>query len=217
VLLIGGSTLFRTGLRVLIEKADGLTIVAEAHTPAEGLKHIDSALTDIALVYLENGPEPALQLLEQIEETGTTAPLLLLANRCAPDVSRRLVLGGARGLIFTDQSSEQLLTAIRKVHEGELWVDRATTAQIITEAAKKRREQDSDPERAKIASLTAREREVIALVALGSSNKAIAERMQISDNTVRHHMTTIFNKLDVPDRLALVIYAFRHKLVSHQT
>ncbi len=69
-----------------------------------------------------------------------------------------------------------------------------------------------DPERAKIASLTPREREVITLVAQGRSNKAIAEHMAISDNTVRHHLTSIFSKLEIADRLALVVYTYHHRI-----
>jgi DNA-binding NarL/FixJ family response regulator len=102
------------------------------------------------------------------------------------------------------------------VHEGELWVDRATTAQIVSDAMNAPRGREAHPEHARIASLTTREREVIALVSQGSNNKAIAAHMKISDNTVRHHLTSIFSKLGVPDRLGLVIYAFRHKLVAQQ-
>jgi len=73
---------------------------------------------------------------------------------------------------------------------------------------------DRDPEQSKIASLTARESEIIALIGEGLRNKAIAERLYISEKTVRHHLTSIFNKLEVSDRLELIIYAFEHDLAK---
>ncbi len=72
----------------------------------------------------------------------------------------------------------------------------------------------ADPEIAKIASLTRREREVVVLIATGLNNKAIAANLKISDNTVRHHLTSIFDKLDTHDRLELLVYALRHKLTQ---
>jgi DNA-binding NarL/FixJ family response regulator len=73
---------------------------------------------------------------------------------------------------------------------------------------------EPDPERAKIASLTDREREVIALIAEGLKNKQIGERLYITETTVTHHLSSIFSKLDVSDRLELVIYAFAHKIAT---
>ena len=102
------------------------------------------------------------------------------------------------------------------MHQGEECVDRTTAPEFVSDAPNRPPGSEGNPERARIASLTARERQVIALVALGSNNKAIAARMTISDNTVRHHLTSIFGKLGVPDRLGLVVYAFRHKLVAQQ-
>jgi DNA-binding NarL/FixJ family response regulator len=71
----------------------------------------------------------------------------------------------------------------------------------------------ADADRTRIASLTARERDVVGLVGEGLANKAIAERLSISDNTVRHHLTSVFAKLGVTDRLSLLVYAFKHKVV----
>ena len=128
------------------------------------------------------------------------------------NVAGQLVLAGARGVVSKDRSAVHLLDAIRKVHAGELWIDRATTAQIIGHMARRRSRENGDPERLKIASLTPRECEVVSLVAKGHSNKAIAQQMKISDNTVRHHLTSIFSKLEIADRLSLVVYTFQHKI-----
>jgi DNA-binding NarL/FixJ family response regulator len=85
---------------------------------------------------------------------------------------------------------------------------------VLTEMTRGRDNKKADPESAKITKLTEREREIIVLIAEGLKNKQIAERMFISETTVRHHLTSVFNKLSVADRLELMIYAFRHKLVA---
>lgn len=217
VLWVGGTTLFRAGIHALIEQASGIEIVGEGNTLAEGLRHVSGSPANIMLLDVLSDPDLVLQAMEQTRPGGTPARVLVVATRGDPEAIRRMVIAGARGVVFKDASADQLLTAIRRVHEGELWVDRVTMGQVFSEMVNERRKQEAQPERAKIVSLTRREREVIALVAGGLCNKAIARRMSISDNTVRHHLTSIFGKLGVPDRLALVLYALRHELASQET
>src|SRR6185436_659524 len=97
------------------------------------------------------------------------ARLVVLTGSTDRGLAGQLVLDGARGVVSKDRSAVHLLDAIRKVHEGELWVDRATTAQIIAGLTDKGSRQAGDPQLAKVGSLTPREREVIALVAKGHS------------------------------------------------
>jgi two-component system nitrate/nitrite response regulator NarL len=120
---------------------------------------------------------------------------------------------GAMGVVLKDQSAEVLIKAIKKVHAGEVWIDRVTMGNVLNEMRRKdsnHRDADED----KIIYLTRREREVISLVAEGLKNKQIAARLFISDTTVTHHLSSIFSKLGVSDRLELVIYAFAHKLAK---
>jgi DNA-binding NarL/FixJ family response regulator len=115
------------------------------------------------------------------------------------------------GVVLKEKAAETLLRAIERVHAGEVWLERAMMASVLSQMT--RASQQPDPEAAKIATLTTREREVIALIGEGLRNRQIAERLFISETTVRHHLTSIFAKLEVADRLELVIYAFRHALV----
>jgi DNA-binding NarL/FixJ family response regulator len=151
--------------------------------------------------------------VQGVKALAGAARIIVITGAADRELAAALVLDGVRGVVSKDRPGAHLLDAIRKVHGGELWVERATTAQIITGLAARRVRTAADPEATRIASLTPREREVIALAAKGNSNKAIAERMKISDNTVRHHLTSIFAKLGVADRLALVVYTFRHRIV----
>jgi two-component system nitrate/nitrite response regulator NarL len=102
-----------------------------------------------------------------------------------------------------------LLKAIIKVHQGEVWLDRSMMGSVLDEMTQA---PEIDPEKARIASLTDRECQVIALIAEGLKNKQIGERLFISETTVTHHLSSIFSKLGVSDRLELLIYAFAHKL-----
>jgi len=120
---------------------------------------------------------------------------------------------GAIGVVLKLEAARILTKAIRKVHAGEAWLNRTMVANAMSELQTKERK-DRDPEQSKIASLTARESEIIALIGEGLRNKAIAERLYISEKTVRHHLTSIFNKLEVSDRLELIIYAFEHDLAK---
>jgi len=106
-----------------------------------------------------------------------------------------------------------LLKAIRKVHEGEVWMNRAMVARAMSRVQMQGRAK-TDPDAAKISSLTARELEIITLIGEGRRNKAIAERLCISEKTVRHYLTSIFTKLEVADRLELMIYAYQHELAT---
>lgn len=112
-----------------------------------------------------------------------------------------------------DQSFEVLAKAIERIYAGEMWLDRSMTAALIEELSRRREANKTNPEAAKIETLTEREREVIAAVGEGLKNKEIGERLFISDITVRHHLTSIYSKLEVSDRLELIIYAYRHNLV----
>src|ERR1041384_8266747 len=128
-----------------------------------------------------------------------------------PDSHRRAIRRGAMGIVLKEHAADQLLKAIKKVHDGEVWIERSMMGSMIQELNKPAM---VDPEVAKIESLTDREREVISLVGEGLKNKQVAERLFISETTVTHHLSSVFSKLDVSDRLELIIYAFRHGLAK---
>src|SRR5207244_2959991 len=116
----------------------------------------------------------------------------------------------ALSVLRKSEAARQLFSAIRNVHSGDVWLTRSRMATMIAQAIIV----DRDPEAAKIATLTSRERDVIALVAQGRKNKQIGEALFISEKTVGHYMTSIFDKLGVTDRLELLIYAYQHKLAE---
>ena len=108
--------------------------------------------------------------------------------------------------------AEDVVKAIEKVHSGEVWLNRSMTASVL--AGLVRGNGEIDLEAAKIITLTKREREICTLIGEGLKNKQIAQRLFISEPTVRHHMTSVFTKLGVTDRFELIIYSFRYHLAK---
>jgi DNA-binding NarL/FixJ family response regulator len=157
------------------------------------------------------GDEDALSFLPELCQASPKSRVLVLTGVQNPDAHRRAIRKGAMGIVLKEHAADQLLKAIEKVNKGEVWIERSMMGSMIQELSKPPK---VDPEFAKIQSLTEREREVIALVGEGLKNKQVGERLFISETTVTHHLSSVFSKLEVSDRLELIIYAFRHGLAK---
>lgn len=214
VLLVDGHRIVRHALRALIDSYDGYTVIGEAGDRASALAFAQAEHPDVILIELDLGHERTIDFLPALREVSGSSRVLVLTGLTDTDVHKQAIRLGAHGIVMKDSVTDLLLKAIRKVHEGELWVDRTTTASLVFDLASDADVRSHDPERAKIGALTRREREVIVLIAQGLRNKEIGERLFISANTVRHHLTAIFSKLHVADRLSLVVYAGRHNLIK---
>lgn len=143
----------------------------------------------------------------------TQAKLILLTSARDLETLDTAVLAGARGIVHKSDSPSVLLKAIERVCAGELWMDRMATARVLLELARRTETTATDPERCKIASLTARERSTIqAITADCAPGKVIASRMCISEHTLRNHLSSIYDKLGVQNRVALYAYATKHGL-----
>ena len=210
VLIIDDHELVRNGLRILLESQPGITVVGEASNAAEALANIISERPDIILLDLDIAND--LDLLPELYRITPDARVIVLTGTRDSETHRRAVRLGAMGLVRKEQASEVLLQAIAKVHAGEVWLERTLVADVLGEITRGGLVQPADPEAIRIAALTPREREVITLVGQGLKNRQIAAHLCIAEPTVRHHLTSIFAKLNVVDRLELVIYAYRHGL-----
>ncbi|HEX5690251.1 MAG TPA: response regulator transcription factor [Roseiflexaceae bacterium] len=214
VLLVDDHAMFRTGLRYAIQSQPGMTVAAEAATHAEAVAAAQNAQPDIILLDLDLGDDNGFDLLPELLSASPDARVILLTGMRDPEAHRRAVRLGAMGLVLKEHAMETVLKAIEKVHDGEAWLDRAMMAAILHERARPASSQAYSVEEQKNATLTERERELIRRIGEGLKNKDIAERMRISEATVRHHLTSIFNKLNVSDRLELVIYAYQYGLAE---
>jgi two-component system nitrate/nitrite response regulator NarL len=211
VLIVDDHAVVRAGLRMLIDAQPGMKVVEMASNSAEALEFAARESPEIILLDLDLGGQDVITLIPELRAAAKDARVLVLTGLKDLEAHRRSMRLGAMGVILKDQAAEILIKAIEKVHAGEVWVDRLTMGSLLDEMTQA---PEIDPEEARIASLTQREREVIALIAEGLKNKQIGQRLFIGETTVTHHLTSIFSKLEVSDRLELVIYAFSHNLAK---
>lgn len=186
-----------------------MMVVGEAGNCREAIETATREQPDVILLDLDLGMDYGLDVLPELFTAVKQARILVLTASRDPIVHHWAVRQGAMGLVVKDKAADVLIKAIEKVYEGEIWLDRALISQVLSEL---RSDRTDNPDRANIKTLTEREREVVALIGAGLKNKQIAERLFISEATVRHHITSIFDKLGITDRLALAIFAYRYGL-----
>jgi len=208
------------GLERLIESGKpAMRVAGSATSYTEALKMPEALSAHVILLDLDLGQENGLDAIPKLLAASKAKILVLTALRDEA-VHYSAVLAGARGVVAKESRAETILAAIAKVNEGEIWLDRAATGRLLGEVSRKNALRDAvDPEQKKIALLTVREREIIALTAAhaGSPARAIAEKLNISEHTLRNHLTSIYEKLDVANRLELYAYAHQQKLAKPAT
>ena len=165
------------------------------------------------LLDLDLGVSDGADLLPALLKESSARVLICTGVRDA-EAHDRAVLRGARGVVHKEEPAEVILKAVEKVHAGELWLDRRATSRVFEKLLDTGRQPPRDPEAERMATLTAREREVVAAVVERgqSTNRKIAEHLNMSEFTLRNHLTTIYDKLGVENRLDLFKYALRHGL-----
>lgn len=212
ILLVDDHKTMLWGLERLIQ-AEGaaFTLVGSASDGIEARTLCADLKPDIVLLDLDLKGSSSIDFLPALIANGVSKVVILSANRDQTTLAAA-VKAGARGVVSKEAPTDDVLLAVRKVHGGELWLDQslmqALLGQLVAPAPK------ADPESERIASLTAREREVIGMIVQGKGalNKDLAERAFISERTLRNHLTTIYQKLDVANRLELYVYATKHGL-----
>jgi len=210
ILVADDHAIFRDGLRRLLEAADDVQIVGEASNGVECTKMLAKLKPDILLLDLRMPEKDGLGVLEEVNfDSLPTRVIVLTAAEDDRDVVRAMRLG-ARGVVLKQSASDLLLKSIRKVHDGEIWLDNRMTAEVI-DAFKKSSESGQRREKPL---LSDREKEIVQLVAQGFRNREIGEKLFISEQTVKNHLHNIFDKLGVSDRLELALYAIHHRLID---
>jgi two-component system nitrate/nitrite response regulator NarL len=210
ILVADDHAIFRDGLRKLLEVADDVQIVGEASNGVECVKMLTKLKPDILLLDLRMPEKDGLGVLEEVNfDSLPTRVIVLTAAEDDRDVVRAMRLG-ARGVVLKQSASDLLLKSIRKVADGEIWLDNRMTAEVI-DAFKKSSESGQRREKPL---LSDREKEIVQLVAQGFRNREIGEKLFISEQTVKNHLHNIFDKLGVSDRLELALYAIHHRLID---
>jgi DNA-binding NarL/FixJ family response regulator len=205
-------SMFRTALRMLIEAEHGLRIVGEASFAKISPDHIAKSSADLIVCDLSGLGKEALVPLT-VPEMGNI-PILVLTRNDDVEFYQYCLKVGVRGLLSKEDGADVLYKAIHKVRDGEFWFDRSIMGDTIRHMVNEKQLREDNPAVQKVSEMTDREKQVIELICKGMKNKGIAEKLFITETTVRHHLTSVFNKLEVGTRLELVIYAFKNQLVK---
>jgi two-component system nitrate/nitrite response regulator NarL len=216
VLLIDDQNLFRDGIANLLSTQVGIEVAGCADNVASAVEAIRNLTPDIALVGWPATSPNCHRIFGAIQESKLATRVIMLVNEDVKEDFLDAVRQGCCGIVPRQTSTELLIKSIRRVHAGEFWLDRMTTADVIRRLAKKGTTASNVGARLGIreqsGSLSTREREIVVLVAQGFKNREMAERMFISEQTVKNHLHNIFDKLGVSDRLELALYAIHHNL-----
>lgn len=191
-----------------------MSVVAEASNREEALARAEEAQPDIILLDLDLGQNGGLALISDLLSIARRARIIILTGVREVEVHRQAVRLGAMGIVRKEKAPEVLIRAIERVYAGEAWLDPTLVAEVIGELSGSQRTAKPDAEVERIASLSKREKEVIACVGEGLKAKEIADRLFISERTVSHHLNSIFTKLGVSGRAELIVYAYRHHLAE---
>jgi len=213
ILLIDDHQSFLWGMVKLIESdSANMQVSGTASDIAEALVILEQEQPDVILLDIDLNGVNSLDSMPLLRDA-TSAWVLILTGVRDANTHDRAVLSGARGVVQKEESPEVILKAIKKVSDGEIWLDRASTGRVFTKLLDHSTNQSS-PEAAKIASLTAREREIIdVMIKQGhSTNKQIAVHLNMSQHTLRNHLSSIYSKLEIENRLELVMYAVKHHI-----
>ena len=215
ILIADDHPIFRDGLRRLLEAESDLSVVGQAVDAAEAIQlagtlHPDIMLLDVAMPKI-SGLE-ALEML--VDMPDAPAVILLTAAIDRADIVKALQVG-ARGVVLKESATAMLLKAIRVVMEGGYWVGRESVSDLML-ALRTLGPVPERPEALPAHSLTPREIQIVGLILAAAGNKKIADTLNISEKTVKHHLTNIFEKLGVSNRLELALFAAQHNLLPKE-
>jgi two-component system, NarL family, nitrate/nitrite response regulator NarL len=205
--------IFRDGLRRLLETEADLKVIGEACDGAEAVKLVRQLKPDILLLDLAMPRQPGLEALREMSSgsnQNSVRVILLTAAAEKRQIVEALQLG-ARGVVLKDSATQLLLKSIHTVMSGEYWVGRESVSNLV-QYLRNLVQSSGEEARQKKFGLTPRELEIVSAVVAGYSNKEIAEYFKISEDTVKHHLSNIFDKLGVSTRLELALFAVNQSL-----
>ncbi len=214
ILIVDDHAVVRAAMRLLLEKEAGMVVVGEADKKADALEIASREQPEIILLDLCLREESGLDLIPELLGVAGDSRIIVLTGVLDQDEHRRAVRLGAMGVVSKEAPPNLLIKAIERVHAGELWLNRYMTAALVSELRRPVKRPRPSAQAEMIERLTTRELEIVSLVGEGKKNKQIADSLCISDATVRHHVSSILSKLEVSDRLELLIFAYRNNLVK---
>lgn len=214
ILVADDQPLVCEGLRVLLSSQSDFLVVGQVHRDIEALRQLRETTPDILLLGFSILGPSGLDMVHGLNagSESRVCQTIILTPAIEKEDIVTLLRHGVRGILSKHSSIELIFKCIRTVHNGEVWIGRKMIASILEALSSSIHHQFSPP--ATDFGLTRREQEILQLVVQGDTNKGIAERLTVSEDTVKHHLTSIFNKTGASSRLELAMFAVHHRLVA---
>ena len=202
----------RFGVKNMLESEPGFEVVGEAEDGDTAITQTIELEPDILLLDLQMPRLPGLEALRAIMSKSPRVKIIMLTSTISTQQVIEALQIGARGIVLKDAVVGDLATALRAVLSGDYWIGGARVANLMSKLNQLMKEAAAVPER-KTYGLTPRELEVVTCIVEGCSNKDVAKQFTISEETVKRHLSNIFDKTGVSTRLELALFAIAHKLV----
>jgi two-component system nitrate/nitrite response regulator NarL len=211
ILLADDHPIFRDGLKRLLEAEGGLKVIAEASNGAEAVKLVKQHKPDLLLLDLSMPQQTGIEAIRELGSLGASVRIILLTAAVEKSQIVEALQLGARGVVLKDSATQLLIQAVRVVMAGEYWVGREQVSNLV-QYLRTLMQSTAQEARQRKFGLTPRELEIVSAVVAGFANKEIAEHFKISEDTVKHHLSNIFDKLGVSTRLELALFAVNQSL-----
>lgn len=210
VMIADDQGIVRKGISALLATEPGIVVVEEAGDGKAAVERALAVKPDVILMDLMMPVMDGIEATRQITKALTGTRVLVLTSFAGNDQVFPAIKAGALGYLLKDSSPEELVEAIRQVYRGEAWLHPAIARKVMQELAKPA----AQPVEGSPDDLTEREMDVLKLLTQGHSNKEIAERLVVSEATVRTHVSNILNKLHLASRTQAALYALRQGIIS---
>ncbi|MBE6083553.1 MULTISPECIES: response regulator [Tissierellales] len=209
VMIADDHVLMREGLKQLLELGNNIEVIAQSGDGEETIKKAVECKPDVILLDINMPKLNGIEVLRRLKDMGQTSKIIMLTIHDAREYLFETMKIGANGYILKDSDSDSLVKAIKDVYAGKTYIQPSIASMLVDEINSKGEE---NKDLAKIKSLTRREYEVLTLLAEGINNKEIADKLYISEKTVKNHVSNIFKKIKVNDRIQAAIFAYKNNI-----
>jgi DNA-binding NarL/FixJ family response regulator len=212
VLAVDPQKIMLLGIEKLINENPQFTLSATACNGEDALKEVRNHKPDLILLEPDFENEDGISLISSLIESSDANILILTGSRNSM-LHDQAIVKGARGIVLKTESTESLLKAMEKIHQGELWLNRNATSRILQQVTQARSSRDLSVEQKKLSNLTPKEEKVTRAIQLHSEKtlKEIADALHISEHTLRNHLASIYDKVGVRNRMELYVFCGKHQ------
>lgn len=208
IMIVDDHSMIREGLKSLLELEGDIQVIAEAEDGVDCLEKLKICTPDVLLLDINMPRKNGLEVLQTLKSSKSKVKVLVLTVHNEVEYLMKAVDIGVDGYILKDSESAELKKAIFSIVEGENYIQPSLIPSLNSKMIEKNRDEG------KIESLTKRELEVLKLLAVGMYNKEVAEKLNISERTVKNHVSNIFKKIEVTDRTQAAVFAIRNNLIE---